>query len=103
MVFLLTSLFSPVQYRGKNSEKIDFLTEKLETFEIVKWSQLDFVLQKEHYKIYFSLTSRFSPLQHRGRNSEIDFSKKTWKSFEIVKWSQMDSAQLKITKKWFFC
>ena len=48
MVFLLTLLFSPVKYRGRNSEKIDFLKEKLETFEIVKWSQLDFVLQKEH-------------------------------------------------------
>ena len=39
--FLLTSFFSLVQYRGRNSKKINFSKKKLENFEIVTWSELD--------------------------------------------------------------
>ena len=53
VVFLLTFLFSPVKYRDRNSEKIDFLKKNLKNFwnHKVVWNGIQKV-QPQFCKIY---------------------------------------------------
>ena len=69
--FLLTSFFSIVQYRGRNSKKINFSKKSS--------NGLNWILDYKRALKRFFLTSCYSPLEYRVRNSEkINFLKKTF-------------------------
>ena len=53
--FFLTSCFSPLQYRVRNSEKKWFFEKKTwKNSEIVKWSEMDYALLKSTKKWFFA-------------------------------------------------
>ena len=89
-IFLLTSLFSLVQYRGRNSKKINFSKKN---FEIVTWSELVFALWKSTKNDFFSDLIFLTFAVRRSKQwQKFDFLKKKLESSEIVKRSEWDFA-----------
>ena len=62
--FLLTSLFSPMQYGGRNIEKFqnffESFSESSENFKVFNWSEMDFALCQSTQKGFFVHLKIFS-------------------------------------------
>ena len=101
MIFFWPHVSHLGSIRFETVKKIIFL-KKLEKFEIVKWSELDFALEKSTKKWFFAdFTFLTCAVLWVKTVKKIHFLKKLQK-FEIVKLSELESALWKSTKMIFF-
>ena len=53
VIFLLTSLFSPMQFGGRNMHNFQIFAKNRKFFEVLKWYEMEFALWKSVHKWFF--------------------------------------------------